>query len=199
LFTLRQVSLDVLLASAITELPPAASPARVLAANGLAQLFGIELAEPAAKPAPGRPRSAATRSAAAPAALQATAPARRSAPGKPAASRAEAPTASKQTPAKKTAASKRSAPASSRTTASNPVPAKKISPSKAPRTAGEPATRKAATSSGRRTARATVHMPDQRLPGGHTTGRDLLGRTKNQARKVAPTKKPASPRSASRR
>jgi len=199
LFTLRQVSLDELLASAITELPPAASPARVLAANGLAQLFGIELAEPAAKPAPGRPRSAATRSAAAPAALQATALARRSAPGKPAPSPSKAPPASKQTPAKKTAASKRSAPASSRATASNPAPAKKTSPSEAPmRTAGEPATRKAATSSGRRTARATVHMPDQRLPSGRTA-RDLLGRSKNQAIKAAPSKKRAARRSASRR
>jgi uncharacterized Zn finger protein len=52
LFTLRRVSLDDLLASAVTELPSAPSPARVLAAGGLASLFGIELADaPAMAPA----------------------------------------------------------------------------------------------------------------------------------------------------
>ena len=44
LFTLRQVSADELLASAISELPSAPSRARVLAEDGLAALFGIELA-----------------------------------------------------------------------------------------------------------------------------------------------------------
>jgi uncharacterized Zn finger protein len=51
LFTLRRVSVDELLASAISELPAAPSSARVLAADGLASLFGIELAEPPAAPA----------------------------------------------------------------------------------------------------------------------------------------------------
>ena len=51
LFTLRRVSLDELLAAAVTELPAAPTAARVLASDGLAALFGIELAEPAA-PAP---------------------------------------------------------------------------------------------------------------------------------------------------
>jgi uncharacterized Zn finger protein len=44
LFTLRQVSLDDLVASALEELPAAASSGRVLANDGLAALFGIELA-----------------------------------------------------------------------------------------------------------------------------------------------------------
>jgi uncharacterized Zn finger protein len=55
LFTLRRVSLDELLTAAVTELPATPSNGRVLAAGGLAALFGIELAEapaaPAAKPA----------------------------------------------------------------------------------------------------------------------------------------------------
>jgi uncharacterized Zn finger protein len=63
LFTLRKVSVDELLASALSELPAAPSKGRVLAANGLAALFGIELAEPAAPPAgrlaaPGRSKPA---------------------------------------------------------------------------------------------------------------------------------------------
>jgi uncharacterized Zn finger protein len=56
LFTLRRVSVDELLASAVTELPATPSAARVLAANGLASLFGIELDDgpmpQAGKPAP---------------------------------------------------------------------------------------------------------------------------------------------------
>ncbi|HET7506041.1 MAG TPA: hypothetical protein VFK02_33705 [Kofleriaceae bacterium] len=56
LFTLRRVSADELLASAITELPAAPSGSRVLAAEGLASLFGIELAEPAAAVASGPAR-----------------------------------------------------------------------------------------------------------------------------------------------
>jgi len=46
LFTLRRVSADDLLASAVTELPATRAPAtgRVLADDGLAALFGIELA-----------------------------------------------------------------------------------------------------------------------------------------------------------
>jgi uncharacterized Zn finger protein len=54
LFTLRRVSLDELLASAVSALPATPSGARVLAADGLAALFGIELAEPAAQ-ATGKP------------------------------------------------------------------------------------------------------------------------------------------------
>jgi uncharacterized Zn finger protein len=57
LFTLRQVSVDELLASAVTELPAAPSAARVLANDGLAALFGIELAEaPAGASKPSSPR-----------------------------------------------------------------------------------------------------------------------------------------------
>ena len=51
LFTLRRVSLDELLASAVTELPATPSAARVLASDGLAALFGIELTEATAAPA----------------------------------------------------------------------------------------------------------------------------------------------------
>jgi uncharacterized Zn finger protein len=47
LFTLRRVSADELLASALSELPAKPSPGRVLATGGLAALFGLELAEPA--------------------------------------------------------------------------------------------------------------------------------------------------------
>jgi hypothetical protein len=54
LFTLRRVSVDELLASALSALPAAPSPGRVLATGGLAALFGIELAEPA-PPAPAKP------------------------------------------------------------------------------------------------------------------------------------------------
>jgi uncharacterized Zn finger protein len=54
LFTLRRVSVDELLASAVSELPPSPAKGRVLAADGLAALFGIELAGSAAQPA-GRP------------------------------------------------------------------------------------------------------------------------------------------------
>lgn len=64
LFTLRQVSLDALVASALEELPAAVPSGRVLADDGLAALFGIELAAPivspatpAAKRAPGKPAS----------------------------------------------------------------------------------------------------------------------------------------------
>jgi uncharacterized Zn finger protein len=48
LFTLRRVALDELLASAVSELPSAPTSGRVLAAGGLASLFGIELADPTA-------------------------------------------------------------------------------------------------------------------------------------------------------
>jgi uncharacterized Zn finger protein len=54
LFTLRRVSVDELLASAVSELPATPSKARVLAADGLASLFGIELVEPSAQ-ATGKP------------------------------------------------------------------------------------------------------------------------------------------------
>jgi uncharacterized Zn finger protein len=60
LFTLRQVSLDELVASALEELPAAAPSKRVLANDGLAALFGIELADPVRPPA----RKAAVRPAA---------------------------------------------------------------------------------------------------------------------------------------
>jgi uncharacterized Zn finger protein len=62
LFTLRQVSLDELLAAAVSELPAAPAAARVLASDGLGALFGIELADPAARPA-APPRTATVRSA----------------------------------------------------------------------------------------------------------------------------------------
>jgi uncharacterized Zn finger protein len=53
LFTLRRVSLDELLASAVTALPAAPATARVLAAGGLASLFGIDLVDdPGTKGAP---------------------------------------------------------------------------------------------------------------------------------------------------
>jgi uncharacterized Zn finger protein len=59
LFTLRQVSVDELLASAVTELPAAPSAARVLANDGLAALFGIELADATASVRPSATRAAA--------------------------------------------------------------------------------------------------------------------------------------------
>ena len=64
LFTLRKVSADELIASAISELPAAPANGRVLADEGLAAMFGIELAEPEVrttrKPAaPSRGKSAA--------------------------------------------------------------------------------------------------------------------------------------------
>jgi hypothetical protein len=62
LFTLRRASVDELLASAVTELPAAPSAARVLAADGLASLFGIELAEGPA-PKAGKPTATAARAA----------------------------------------------------------------------------------------------------------------------------------------
>jgi uncharacterized Zn finger protein len=67
LFRLRQVSLDELLAAAVSELPTAPNAARVLASDGLGALFGIELADapppPAAPPrgpssAPAKPKPA---------------------------------------------------------------------------------------------------------------------------------------------
>ncbi len=67
LFTLRQVSADELLASALADLPTAPSRSRVLADDGLAALFGIELTSssaPAARKvtrrAAERPKSIAT-------------------------------------------------------------------------------------------------------------------------------------------
>jgi uncharacterized Zn finger protein len=45
LFTLRRVSLDELLASAVTAVPTAPATGRVLATGGLASLFGIELVD----------------------------------------------------------------------------------------------------------------------------------------------------------
>ena len=69
LFTLRRVSADELHAAALSELPAAPSKGRVLAAAGLATLFGIELAEPAATVAdkPVRRRTSPARTAAEPA------------------------------------------------------------------------------------------------------------------------------------
>jgi uncharacterized Zn finger protein len=60
LFTLRRVSLDELLAAAVSELPAAPASARVLAGDGLAALFGIELADTAPRPAGPRRAPAAT-------------------------------------------------------------------------------------------------------------------------------------------
>jgi uncharacterized Zn finger protein len=51
LFALRRVSLDELLAAAVSELPAAPAAARVLAGDGLGALFGIELADTAPRPA----------------------------------------------------------------------------------------------------------------------------------------------------
>jgi uncharacterized Zn finger protein len=48
LFALRRVSLDELLASAVTAVPSAPATGRVLATGGLASLFGIELVDTAA-------------------------------------------------------------------------------------------------------------------------------------------------------
>ena len=48
LFTLRRVSLDELLASAVTAVPATPAAGRVLATGGLASLFGIELVDTAA-------------------------------------------------------------------------------------------------------------------------------------------------------
>ncbi len=50
LFTLRRVSADELIASALSALPTAAPAARALAPEGLAALFGIELADAPARP-----------------------------------------------------------------------------------------------------------------------------------------------------
>jgi uncharacterized Zn finger protein len=50
LFTLRKVSVDELLASAVSALPAAPVSSRVLASDGLAALFGIELAEAPKEP-----------------------------------------------------------------------------------------------------------------------------------------------------
>ncbi|HEX3765535.1 MAG TPA: hypothetical protein VHW23_42860 [Kofleriaceae bacterium] len=50
LFTLRRVSLDDLLAAAVSELPAAPATARVLASDGLGALFGIELTDAAPPP-----------------------------------------------------------------------------------------------------------------------------------------------------
>lgn len=68
LFTLRRVSLDELLASAVSALPATPVAGRVLAGDGLASLFGIELAdapetakpEPKLKPKP-KPKRRTTR------------------------------------------------------------------------------------------------------------------------------------------
>src|SRR5215510_1085943 len=55
LFALRQVSLDELLAAAVSELPAAPAASRVLASDGLGALFGIELAD-VASPVAASPR-----------------------------------------------------------------------------------------------------------------------------------------------
>lgn len=60
LFTLRRVSLDELLAAAVSELPAAPNAARVLGSDGLGALFGIELADAAPRPAGLMHASAAT-------------------------------------------------------------------------------------------------------------------------------------------
>ena len=61
LFTLRKASLDELVASAASELPPTPSAGRVLAAEGLASLFGIELAEPSPSVKPRASSASGTR------------------------------------------------------------------------------------------------------------------------------------------
>ena len=109
LFTLRRVSADELLASAVTELPSTPSSSRVLAASGLASLFGIELADGqapppaprAAKPAPRAakpaPRAAKPAPRAAKPAPRAAKPAPRAATPTPRAAK-PAPRATKVTP-----------------------------------------------------------------------------------------------------
>jgi uncharacterized Zn finger protein len=52
LFALRRVSLDELVASAVSQLPATPSAGRVLAAEGLAAMFGIELADAVANQGP---------------------------------------------------------------------------------------------------------------------------------------------------
>lgn len=78
LFTLRKVSADELIASALSELPAKPAARRVLATGGLAALFGLELAEPAparaAKPAAPATRSAAPTTKAAAATTKSPAP-----------------------------------------------------------------------------------------------------------------------------
>ena len=67
LFMLRGVSADELHAAALTEVPEAPRSSRVLAADGLANLFGIELADattaPVPVPVPAPARAKATRKA----------------------------------------------------------------------------------------------------------------------------------------
>ena len=112
LFTLRKVSADELIASALSELPAAPSPGRVLATGGLSALFGIELADaPAASAKPTASKPTASK----PTTSKPTA-------SKPTASK---PTASKST-ASKPAASKPTAskPAASKLTASKPAASK---------------------------------------------------------------------------
>lgn len=65
LFTMRQVSADELHAAALSEVRSAPASSRILATNGLASVFGIELAD---SPAPIAPPSAARRASAAKAA-----------------------------------------------------------------------------------------------------------------------------------
>jgi uncharacterized Zn finger protein len=61
LFTLRKVSADELLASALSTLPAKPAPGRVLASGGLAALFGLELAEPSAPVASPKPAARAAK------------------------------------------------------------------------------------------------------------------------------------------
>ena len=81
LFTLRRVSVDDLVTAALSELP-AQRPgtARVLAAGGLAAMFGIELADSAAPPEPKPARRPTPRSKPAPHAKPAPQPTPRSKP-----------------------------------------------------------------------------------------------------------------------
>jgi uncharacterized Zn finger protein len=126
LFTLRGAALDELLAAAVSELPPAVSAERVLASDGLAALFGIELADPAPTAAAGRAKRTGTARGAAlsaPRAERAASSAKRAASsakppassGKRAASSAKLPVSSAKPPASsgKRAASSAKPPASS--------------------------------------------------------------------------------------
>lgn len=61
LFLLRRVSLDELVASAVSELPATPSAGRVLATEGLAAMFGIELADAPGAPPPAPRKARATR------------------------------------------------------------------------------------------------------------------------------------------
>jgi len=121
LFTLRRVSLDELLASAVTAVPAAPAAGRVLATGGLASLFGIELVDTAAAAAPPD---------AAPSTPKAKPQRRRGAAITRSAGRV-APRAGKRAASSKPAApSKRAVPSKAATARKRAAPSKAATPSK---------------------------------------------------------------------